>query len=455
MTSIALPPNPAGLVRRRTLPASKHEALAIVRLAAPLTGLALVNMAMSVTDTVMTAAFGARALAAVAVGSDFYSICFYLAIGCISGLAPLYAAAHAAGDTARLARLRTAAILAALGLALPLGTVLWFAPAILRALGIDPALVEVGTGYVRAMALTMLPMLAVGVLRTRLTAIERPGIMLRITLCAVPLNAILNHAFMHGAFGWPGLGATGAGVASFVVTVLTLAALAVETRRVGDGGLGRVDLTALREIFRIGVPIGIATLAEVGIYLGATLYAATLTVTDAAAHSIVIRLAGVTFAFYFGLQQAAMIRLARACAAPERRAEIVATAMMLGLAVGVVLCGTLLTAAPGLVGLMLPASTPGVAGIAVGLVCLLAIADLCGPAGAVAGGLLRGVQITRPVMVYSIVGNWCVAAPLALILTLAVPMGATGIWIALVSGTIVSSVLSVRALRRHAQAAVP
>ncbi|MCA8882839.1 MAG: hypothetical protein KDA50_03710 [Rhodobacteraceae bacterium] len=62
------------------------ETRALLRLAAPLTGLALVNMAMSVTDTLMTAAFGLEALAAVAVASDFYSIVFYLAVGCIGGL---------------------------------------------------------------------------------------------------------------------------------------------------------------------------------------------------------------------------------------------------------------------------------------------------------------------------------------------------------------------------------
>jgi hypothetical protein len=58
--------------------------------------IALVNMGMSVTDTLMvSAAFGAEALAAVAVGSDFYSILFYLGAGTIGGLAPFYAAAVA------------------------------------------------------------------------------------------------------------------------------------------------------------------------------------------------------------------------------------------------------------------------------------------------------------------------------------------------------------------------
>jgi MATE family multidrug resistance protein len=50
-----------------------EEGLALLRLAAPIMLIALVNMGMSVTDTAMVSAlFGANALAAVAVGSDLY-----------------------------------------------------------------------------------------------------------------------------------------------------------------------------------------------------------------------------------------------------------------------------------------------------------------------------------------------------------------------------------------------
>jgi MATE family multidrug resistance protein len=56
----------------------------------------------------MAAALGPGALAAAAVGSDFHSLVFYLVIGILGGLAPLYAAAHATGDEAALRRLRSA-----------------------------------------------------------------------------------------------------------------------------------------------------------------------------------------------------------------------------------------------------------------------------------------------------------------------------------------------------------
>lgn len=427
---------------------SKAEAWALVKLAAPLTGLALVNMAMSVTDTLMTAAFGVEALAAVAVASDCYSILFYLVVGCIGGLGPLYAAAHASGDTDRLARLRTAGTITCALLALPVCGLLWHMPALLSLLGIDPALVDAGTGYVRAMACTVLPMLAVAVLRTRLTAIERPGVMLRITLCAVPLNAVFNYVLMYGAFGLPELGVTGAGVSSLLVGVLTLAALIREARRVGDSGSGRVDPKHVAAILRIGIPIGIATLAEVGIYLGATIYAASLSVTDAAAHSVAIRLAGIGYAFYFGLQQASMTRLARVGPKSGREGDVVGTTIVLGIAIGLSICTTLLMVATPIANFALQGSTPAAVGAATTVIGVLAVAEMFGPASAGAAGLLRAREVTRPVMVYSLIGNWLVSAPLIAVFTIVLQMGAIGIWVAMATGTVVYSGLCILALGR-------
>src|SRR3546814_17889819 len=66
-------------------------------------------MGMSVTDTVMVSAiFGTDALAAAAVGSDLYSIVFYLSAGVLGGIAPFYTAAVTRSDPherARLARI--------------------------------------------------------------------------------------------------------------------------------------------------------------------------------------------------------------------------------------------------------------------------------------------------------------------------------------------------------------
>src|SRR5690606_24109291 len=75
------------------------EGGALLRLALPIVLIALVNMGMSVTDTLMVSMlFGAEALAAVSVGSDLYSIIFYVGAGILGGIAPFYTAAVTRGD---------------------------------------------------------------------------------------------------------------------------------------------------------------------------------------------------------------------------------------------------------------------------------------------------------------------------------------------------------------------
>ncbi|HEY9538871.1 MAG TPA: MATE family efflux transporter, partial [Kiloniellaceae bacterium] len=202
------------------------EARALLRLAAPIALIALVNMGMSVTDTVMVSAiFGTDALAAVAVGSDLYSIVFYLSAGVLGGIAPFYTAAVTRSDPherARLARIgwMTVGLLAALTV-----PVVWLAPLWLRYCGLEPGLLDAGGGYTRAMALTLVPMLGVAFYRTILTAAEKPTVFLKVTLAMLPLNALANYGFMTGAGPLPAFGPAGAGVSSLVVATSSLALL--------------------------------------------------------------------------------------------------------------------------------------------------------------------------------------------------------------------------------------
>src|SRR5690606_34043234 len=124
--------------------------------------IALVNMGMSVTDTVMVSAiFGTDALAAVAVGSDLYSIVFYLSAGVLAGVAPFYTAAVTRGDPDERARLTRIGWMTVGLLAVTTLPVVWLAPLWLRYCGLEPLLLETGEGYTRAMALTLVPMLGV------------------------------------------------------------------------------------------------------------------------------------------------------------------------------------------------------------------------------------------------------------------------------------------------------
>jgi multidrug resistance protein, MATE family len=425
------------------------EAAAALRLSAPIALVALVNMAMSVTDMVMAAAFGAAALAAVAVGSDAYSIVFYFAGGVVAGLGPTYAAALAAGDEAGARRqLRIGWLIVAVVAAAGVPAV-WFAPNLLLALGLEAGLVEDGTGYTRAMAVALVPMLVVALFRTRLSAEERPGILLRVTLAAVPLNAALNLLLMFGVAGWPGYGITGAGLSSLLVACFVASVLVWAGRRPRAAGPApRVALRQVLDVLRTGIQIGVATVAEVGVFLGATLFAATLGSAEAAAHAVAMRAAGLAYALPAGLLQAATVRTARAgasgCAATCRTA--IATSLLVASGAGVLLFLLAAAAAGALLGAG-PAGDPGAASLAAGLLLIVGLIQLYDAPSAAAAGCLRGLKDTRMPMILTLLGYWGIGAPLGV--WLSGSLGATGIWIGLAAGTAVTAALMIGRLRRH------
>ena len=456
--SYLVPREPAAVLGR-ALGAPLSEALAMLKLATPIALVALVNMAMSLTDTVMAAAFGPTALAAVAVGSDFYSILFYFSAGVVSGLGPYYAAALAAGDAAAASRLRRIGWLVTAVVATTALPVVWFAPHYLGLLGLDAALVAEGGGYTRAMALTLVPMLCVALFRTRLAAKERPGVLLRVTLLAVPLNAALNYVLMFGIGDWNGYGITGAGISSLVVASFIAGALCLLGRGRHDTAVASaMTADGFMTVLRTGIQIGVTTVAEVGVFLGATLFAATLGAAEAAAHAVAMRTAGIAYALPSGLLQAAVVRGARAdaLATQAARRRAISTALLVGAGVGMSLFAVLaLAAQPGADLLFGVSSMPDTRTmeLAVGLLVLVGVMQIFDAPCAAAAGTLRGLRETRQPMIYTLGGYWGVGVPSGLWLALHTPFGVTGVWIGLVLGAAVTSALMFARIGRHWRAA--
>ncbi len=333
---------PSGIVPAAGIGILVREGRSLIRLALPIMLIGLVNMGMSITDAAMVSVlFGADALAAVAVGSDLYSILFYLGAGTLAGLAPFYAASVVRSDPMDRARLERIGQLVVALLAVVLVPALWTAPDWLGALGLDPGLLDQGRGYTQVMALTLVPMLGVAFYRTILTAAEKPKVFLWVTLAMLPVNAAANYVLMTGAGPAPDFGPTGAAIATLLVATMSLLILVLVARRSRPRGKAvptgpAVDWNGLAAVLRVGLPIGIATVAEVGVFLGATIYAATLSAADVAAHTLALRTAGVAYAVPTALLQAAMIRMARAetLGDPEIRRAVTTSGLGLSLIAG-------------------------------------------------------------------------------------------------------------------------
>lgn len=424
------------------------ETDALLRLAAPLILTALVNMGISLTDVLMMGWLGPTEMAAGAAVSDFYSVFFYLAAGVLAAVSPLVAQARGARTPREVRRATRQGFWAALLLSLPGALIVWHADRAMAWLGVAPQVVDTGAPYARMMALTLVPMLGVMVWRNFLAAHDRPRVIFLVTITALPLNALGNWLLMFGPGGLPALGLAGAGLSSALVATYMFAMLTLYVQR--DRRLlryhlfvrfHRADWARLREIFRIGTPIGISHLGEMGVFLLATVITGILGAEALAAHTVTLRMAGLLYAVPLGLTQAATIRVGYAVGAgrPEAVGLTTRTVLILALAVGLLYLVLLGAARPYIPGLFLdagatPASVLSTATLLLGLLALMMPVD---GLGTVACGVLRGHKDTQVPMLISLAAFWGVGFTGGLWLAFPAGLGVYGIWLGLTAGTVV------------------
>ncbi len=433
----------------------RGEIPALVRIGAPLTLTAMANMSLAITDVVMMGWIGALELGAGAAISDLYSILFYLAAGVAAAGAPILSSQFGGHSTARLRGTFAEVVIATLGFGLLLAPAVWHGAVVLELLGIEAKVLPDATRYAHWMALTMLPMLAVRACVSWFSAIERTHVVLIGTLITIPANIVGNGMFMFGWFGAPAMGMPGAGVSSFVIAVLLAAGLLTSVRRSAPYTSSPATDPSRRGIFdcwATGLPIGISSLAEVGVFLGATVVMVTFGAAAVAAHAVALRLSGVLYALTLGISQAVTVRVARWNGAGNDRKlrDTVYTATAFGAVICIADIVVVWYFADSIVAVVLGAEHAGSTAFALAVILVRVLAPIEGISAlaGVAIGSLRGLKDTRVPMVYSLVGLWGVGAPIAIYLGFSRGLGATGIWLGLLLGVVAVAIPCItRALR--------
>lgn len=437
---------------------------AVLGLGLPLIGSHVAQMSLQVTDAVMLGWYSVEALAAGTLGATLFFTLFVMGSGFAFAVMPMVAQAAAAGEETEVRRIARMGMWLSAGFALLVLPLFWFSGAILRGLGQEPALAALTQEYLRLVGLSLMPALLVMVLKSYLAALERTQVVLWVTVASAVLNAGLNWVFIFGNLGAPELGVRGAALASVLVSLASLLALALYAGLLPDlrrhmlfVRLWRPDPQAMGRVFRLGWPIGLTGLAESGLFSAASLLMGLIGTLELAAHGIAMQVVSVMFMVHMGLSNAATVRAGRALGRGDgpglRRGARVVTALSLGFALATV---AVLVLVPGpLVGLFLAPEDPQrVQVIAVGasLLAVAALFQLFDAAQVMALGLLRGLQDTRVPMLYAGFGYWVVGVPMSWALAFPLGLGGQGIWLGLVIGlAIAAATMSVRFWRRAAR----
>jgi len=427
------------------------HARALMALGLPLIGSQLAQLMLHVTGTLLMGRYGVQSLAATVLGGSFFFMLFILGSGFGNGAMGMIASAVGQGDHAEVRRVtRMALWLSAAYGAVVLPLFFWSGP-VLVLLGQEPALAAEAGRYLSVAGFGMVPALVVVVLRSYLSAQERTQVVLWVTVGSVFINAAVAWALIFGHLGLPELGVRGAAAAALTVQVLTAVALAAYAawlpalrhlrlfRR-----FWRADTSALAQVMRLGLPVGLTGLAESGLFIGAALMMGWVGTVPLAAHGIAMQVGAITFMVHMGLANATTVRAGRAFGEGDRQAlaEVARTAIVLslGFSLAMILC---FVSFPGtIIGLFLDRTKPEAAAIlafGIRLLYMGALFQAFDGMQAIALGLLRGVHDTRMPMWIAIFAYWCVGIPVSYVMAFGVGLGGVGLWLGLVIGLVAAS----------------
>jgi MATE family multidrug resistance protein len=441
----------------------RDEIRATLSLSWPMVLTNLAQTAMTSTDVMMIGRLGPHALAAGSLGLNLYFAPLILGLGLIYATAPMMATeigrrSNSVRDIRRTVRQGLwVAILAVI----PIWILLWNGEAILVAMGQEPPLAKDAGIYLRWLQWAILPFYGYIVLRSFISALERPGWALAIMFVAVAFNALANWCLVFGNFGFPAMGIAGSGLATTLSSALMFLGLAVvvsverQFRRYHlFGRFWRADWPRFKAMLRLGAPIAGILAFEVTIFNAAALLMGLIDATSLAAHAIAIQIASISFMIPLGLNQAVTVRVGLAHGAGSKdgisragwAAYVIGVSFMALTALVMILWPRVLIGA--FIDLGDPANA-AVIGLAVTFLSFAALFQIFDGAQAVASGMLRGLHDTKVPMILAAIGYWGVGLPLGVVLAFYFGFAGRGIWIGLSSGlAVVAVLLLLRWLRR-------
>ena len=423
-------------------------------LGVPIAGAQVAQIAVNTTDVLMIGWLGAVELAAAVLAFNLYIVFWLFGIGVLQAVIPLAARARGERRARDLRRAVRMGFWFVVLYSLPVMGVLWFTEELMLGLGQDPQVAALAGVYMRVMLFSLIPSLMIMALRSFITVLEKANIVLWATLAGAVLNAGFDYALIFGNFGFPRLELVGAGIASVATSTVTLLLLMWWTTRdrvlrryAVFGRIWRSDWPKLMEIVRLGWPIAVTLLTEVGLFSASSVMMGWIGTVELAAHGIGLQLASISFMVPLGMAQAAMIRIGLAAGRGDRAgvgragwtALVVATSFMC-------LCAVAFWVAPEpFVALFLDLDNPDAAAVLAFGVSYLAVAALFqvfDGAQVMGGNMLRGLSDTWMPMIFAVIGYWGVGFGLAYALAFPLGFGGIGLWSGLAAGLAFVSVLT-------------
>ena len=411
--------------------------------------------AMNFFDTIMSGKYSPIDLAGVAIGSSLWVPIFTGLSGILLAVTPIVAQLIGGGKKKDVPHTVLQGVYAAIALSLIVmiagGFIL---NPILDGMNIEAGVRSVARDYLIALSIGMIPLFVYNVLRSFIDALGMTRITMFITLISLPVNVVFNYLLIFGKFGFPALGGVGAGYASAITYwVITLIAFwVVHTVRPFSlysifRNIRKPDLSEWKDLFIIGVPIGLSIFFEVSIFSAVTLLMSNYDTVVIASHQAAINFASFLYMIPLSISMALTIIVGFEVGAKRLRDAKVYSWMGVSFALFLaVLYGVVLLVFRSEIS-HLYSDDDHVLELTAHFLLYAVFFQLSDAIQAPVQGALRGYKDVNITFMMSLISYWVIGLPLGYILANFTGFGPYGYWLGLTSGLTAGAItLSARLL---------
>ena len=282
--------------------------------------------------------------------------------------------------------------------------------------------------------------------------ITRPLPITIINLGMVTLSAFLNYVLIFGKFGFPELGGTGCGISFAVSAWSALIALTIYiyfSKPYKKANLFKnyhgPEIKKIKEIFKLGFPIGACIFVEFGLFSGSGLLLSNLGENTIASHAIAMQVTTVTFMLPLSIGLAAAVRSGNLLGAGEFIRARFSSFFAIIIAVTLACFNFVLLYNFGTLFASYFNTDPAVITLSGSLIFIAAFMQISDGISFTGQGALRGYKDTLAPLYIMIIAFWCFGLPIGYMLGLTdilLPsQGAKGMWIGLCFGVLLASLL--------------
>ena len=408
-------------------------------------------------DNIMVGQLGTAELAAVSLGNSFFFVAMSLGIGFSTAITPLIAETDGANDVSsgRKVFIHGLMLCFFLGILLALGVFL--CKPLLYNMGQPEEVVELAYPYLQWVGISLIPLIFFQGFKQFSEGLSYTRPAMYATLIGNSINIVLNYFLIFGIWIFPKMGPEGAAIGSLFArfAMLLFMSLYICFNRnfkayVQNISFKKPHLCLFSKIFKLGFPSALQMFFEVLFFTVAIWLSGFLGKNPQAANQIALNLSSMTFMFAMGLGVTAMIRVGNQKGRKNaiRLRNVAQSIFMLIFIFDVFFCLLFFSLNQVLPWIYLDGNNPleynnviQVVEITSTLLIISGFFQISDGLQAVILGALRGLQDVNIPALITLFSYGIFGIPISYFLGIYNDLGATGIWIGLLSGLTVSALL--------------